>query len=267
MLHPPKAKSIRSVVPRFDRSLFSRLIVVSQTRSLKLEEVFCFELSALSWSLATVDGGLQKTAKSKMIPLLEKYVTPVQFPLNDTVIFDEMALLQASTPSGTTYAHLALQLFTCITQGTHTGNRIDFVIDRYPNLSIKNWERNRRTSFVTPAVIQIQHRHQKLPRDWIRFLAATANKIALVDFLFKEWQLPEYAHLLNGKCVFVCHGSNCSTFSTNDAVTVTEQLIPALSCSAEEADIRMFLHANHAANTRASRIAIRSPESDVLVIG
>ena len=92
MLHPPKAKSIRSVVPRSDRSLFSRLIVVSQTRSLKLEEVFCFELSALPWSLATVDGGLQKTAKSKMIPLLEKYVTPVQFPLNATVIFDGMAL-------------------------------------------------------------------------------------------------------------------------------------------------------------------------------
>ena len=88
MLHPPKANIIRSVVPRSDRSLFSRLIVVSQTRSLKLEEVFCFELSTLPWSLATVDGGLQKTAKSKMIPLLEKYVIPVQFPLNATVIFD-----------------------------------------------------------------------------------------------------------------------------------------------------------------------------------
>ena len=177
-----------------------------------------------------------KTVKSKMIPLLEKYITLVQFPLNATVIFDGMALLQATTLSGTTYAHLALQLFTCITQGTHTGNRIDFVIDHYPNLSIKNWERNRRTSFVTPAVIQIQHRHQKLPRDWKRFLAAAANIIALVGFLFKEWQLPEYTRLLNGKCVFVCHGSKCSRFTTNDAVTVTEQLIPALSCSAEEAD-------------------------------
>ena len=196
-----------------------------------------------------------------------KYVTPVQFPLNATVIFDGTAPLQATIPSGTTYAHLALQLFTCITQGTHTGNRIDFVIDCYPNLSIKNWERNCRTSFVTPAVIQIQHRHQKLPRDWKRFLAAAANKIALVDFLFKEWQLPEYVRLLNGKCVFVCHGSYCSRFTTNDAVTVTEQLIPALSCSAEEADTRMFLHANHAANTGASRIVICSPDSDVLVIG
>ena len=98
-------------------------------------------------------------------------------------------------------------------------------------------------------------------------MAAAANKIALVDFLFKEWQLPEYARLLNGKCVFVCHGSNCSRFTTNDAVTVTEQLIPGLSCSAEEVDTRMFLHVNHAANTGASRIVIRSPDSDVLVIG
>ena len=145
------------------------------------------------------------------------------------------------------------------------------MIDRYLNLSIKNWERNCRTSFVTPAVIQIQHRHQKLPRDWKRFLAAAANKIALVDFLFKEWQLPEYApeyaRLLNGKCVFVCQGSNCSRFTTNDAVTITEHLIPALLCSAEETDTRMFLHANHAAKTGASRIVIRSPDSDVLVIG
>ena len=138
-----------------------------------------------------------------MIPLLEKYDTPVQFPSNTTVIFDGMALLQATTPSGTAYAHLALRLFTCITQRTHTGNRIDFVIDRSPNLSIKNWEKNRRTLFVTPAVIQIQHRHQKLPRDWKRFLAAAANKIALVDFLFKEWQLPEYARLLMAS-VYLC---------------------------------------------------------------
>ena len=118
-----------------------------------------------------------------------------------------------------------------------------------------------------PAVIQIQHRHQKLPRDWKRFLAAAANRIALVDFLFKEWQLPEYARLLNGKCVFVCQGSNCSRFTTNDAVTITEHLIPALLCSAEETDTRMFLHANHAAKTGASCIVIRSPDSDVLVIG
>ena len=112
-----------------------------------------------------------------MIPLLEKYVTPVQFSLNAAVICDGMALLQATTPFGTTYAHLAVQLFTFITRGTHTGNQIDFMIDRFPHLLIKNWERNYCASIVTPAVIQIQHRHQKLSRDWKRFLAAAEIKL------------------------------------------------------------------------------------------
>ena len=127
VLHLPKTRTTRSpIVAQSDRSLFSQLSVVAQTRSLKLEEVFCFELGSLPWSLASFDEGLQKTAKAKMMQLLDKSISPAQPPGRATVIydFDEMALLQVTKPSGTTYAHLALQQFAYVTQGAFGGDRL-----------------------------------------------------------------------------------------------------------------------------------------------
>ena len=60
------------VVVKADRDLFSRMIVVAQSCVLNLREVLSYELGPLLWSLATVDGCLVKTQKSKLLQLLEK---------------------------------------------------------------------------------------------------------------------------------------------------------------------------------------------------
>ena len=53
---------------------------------LKTDKLFCYTLTALPWSLSTVDGGIQKAAKSKTIHFdTGKYVTHVQFSLNATL--------------------------------------------------------------------------------------------------------------------------------------------------------------------------------------
>ena len=43
--------------------------------------------------------------------------------------------------------------------------------------------------------------------------------------------------------------------------------VPELECHQEEADTRLFLHAQHAASSRSAVVIIRSPDTDVAVIG
>ena len=42
---------------------------------------------------------------------------------------------------------------------------------------------------------------------------------------------------------------------------------PELECHQEEADMRLFLHAQHAASSGSAVVIIRSPDTDVAVIG
>ena len=43
--------------------------------------------------------------------------------------------------------------------------------------------------------------------------------------------------------------------------------VPELECHQEEADTRLFLHAQHTASSRSAVVIIRSPDTDVAVIG
>ena len=43
--------------------------------------------------------------------------------------------------------------------------------------------------------------------------------------------------------------------------------VPELECHQEEADTRLFLHAQHAASSRSAVVIIRSPDTDVAVKG
>ena len=85
------------VVLKADRSLFARMVVVAQTRLLNMPEVLCYELGPLPWSLATGDGSLTKTAKSKLLNLLEDGIEPAEdIPPNAAIMIDAMAVLQAA---------------------------------------------------------------------------------------------------------------------------------------------------------------------------
>ena len=67
----PVATGERHAVFRADRNLFARLAVVAQTRNLNMRQVLSYELGPVPFSIASPDGGLVKTAKSKLLPLLE----------------------------------------------------------------------------------------------------------------------------------------------------------------------------------------------------
>ncbi len=68
----------------------------------------------------------------------------------------------------------------------YNSNRVYFVTDRYPDLSTKNCERNRKGQ---PDIkrIEIFSGDKKTPTQWKKFLNCGLNKEALVEFLFKSW--------------------------------------------------------------------------------
>ena len=67
----------------------------------------------------------------------------------------------------------------------------------------------------------------------------------------------------------ICSTSShqCVLLSSADGISVDKVDVPELQSSQEEADTRMFLHARHAASNGAQTVLIRSPDTDVVVIG
>ena len=53
--------SRRMMILKADRSVFGRIIVMAQGRSLKMEDILSHPLGPLPWALSTSDGLLRKT--------------------------------------------------------------------------------------------------------------------------------------------------------------------------------------------------------------
>ena len=61
-----------------DRNIFAELTVIAQTRGLDMQNVLRYELGPIPWSIAATDGTVAKTAKSKIVEVLEKDVQPME---------------------------------------------------------------------------------------------------------------------------------------------------------------------------------------------
>ena len=93
--HSKVKVSGKDIMVKADRDLFARLLVVAQRRSMDLSEVFQYSLGPLPWLLASVDGSLGKTNKSKFLESLTKDIEPVEdVPPTSAIIVDGMAILQ-----------------------------------------------------------------------------------------------------------------------------------------------------------------------------
>ena len=67
-----KAKGDKVTSISADHAFFSHLLIIANTRSLNLKEVFEYELSAVPYSIAYPDGSLHKGTKSELLLELEK---------------------------------------------------------------------------------------------------------------------------------------------------------------------------------------------------
>ena len=159
----PVATGERQAFVRADRNLFAWLTVVAQTRDLNMRQVLSYELGPVPLSIASPDGGLAKTARSKLLPLLERSIPAVEdIPLTATLLVDGMATPQTTIVGGGTFADMARPVFAQITSGLLPGGRVDFVVDQCRPVSIKNLERQNRSA-SGGLLVNINRPDQKLP--------------------------------------------------------------------------------------------------------
>jgi hypothetical protein len=126
------------------------MLLIARNRNLDLKEVLQYSLRPFPLSLATLEGNLVKSTKSKLLSIIENEVQEALVEHIDgenALIIDAMALLQSMKIRSTTFGELALQILTRIVQMGSFSNskRVDLVCDRYPDHSIKNLERIKRS--------------------------------------------------------------------------------------------------------------------------
>ena len=218
--------------------------------------------------LATADGNLVKTQKSKLMQVVEAEVvhpTIEVIPPNGAMIVDAMALLQTIKIIPNTFGDLSkliLQQLMSIADYYYV-RRIDFVCDRYPAQSIKDLERNKRGKDGS-TLTKIYDSEQKVPKQWKKFLSTGENKEEIMRFLFEHWKTVDVKNF-GHKESYLTHESDCHRFSSGEDVLLVSQVFE-LTSNHEEADTRMLLHAYHVAQTGFENVIIRSPDTDVFVI-
>ncbi|XP_067931036.1 uncharacterized protein [Watersipora subatra] len=252
------------------RSLFGRMLVVANQRKIDLKNLLTYSLSSVSLPLANAEGsGLNKTTKADLLKELEtdcdSQTADIDSLYNTALIIDAMALIQALPRSQipTTFGELSTKVLHVINSYSkmYKAKRVDFVGDNYPRVSIKGFERSRRTH----GRLQITHIYkadQNIPKQWSKFLAVGQNKEALLEFLVQSWKS---ANLKEDLELYATSGATCVryVFTNNDASPPVSE-VPELHSDHEEADTRLLLHATHA---RAyGTVLIKSPDTDVAIL-
>ena len=263
----------QQIAVKSSRDLFARLLVISKTRDIDLKELLSYSLCNYPLALSTVSGSLVKTAKAKMLELLEDVAcNPVvdreHIENNNALIVDAMAILQCMKGKWKTFGEFADSTFVYLVNLAQKwgASRIDFVGDRYPQQSIKNAERSKRATQGVQKV-HIFRKEQNLPKQWKKYMSAGENKESLGEFLCDCWCDYNSAKFCTLECMYVTSKSKCFILSpgvsSNDQVLSRE--VAEVECDHEEADTHLLLHAKHAANTY-DKIIIKSPDTDVFIL-
>ena len=137
--------------------------------------------------------------------------------------------------------YLERQLSTC--------KQLDVIFDRYLKESLKASTREKRGKGVTRKVGATT----KLPGNWLDFLRDDDNKTELFHFIADKISVFPFPP---DKQVFVTYEEN--------VLSSCGQQMP--TCSHEESDTRIFVHAKHAAINGRRIIEVRTVDSDVIVI-
>lgn len=264
-----KSSKNEVVTIKSTKDLFAKMLLLAQSRDIDMKEVMNYALRPFPSPLATYDGTMVKTQKSKIMQILET-TSDIDLvdhiPPQSCIVIDAMALFQMMKDIPNTFEELSLNILkNIVTIASKFGStRIDFVCDRYPEQSIKGSERAKRGSSGS-TTIKVFGRSQKVPRQWKKFLSSGSNKEEIMEFLFRDWK-KLHPSLFKEKEIFVTHRSQCHRFFVNDENVINNECVDQLECDHEEADTRMALHTKHADESGFGNIVIRSPDTDVFLI-
>ena len=258
----------RNVTLKADRDVFVRLLVICGKREITLKEVLTYSLGPIPWSLATLDGNVSKTVKSKLLDALENAVddpTVDALPSDCVRVFDGMVIIQQlGTLCLATFGEISEHVLKRIT--SYSSKVVYFVTDQYYDDSLKGCERKRRAS-AGSIRIQLTRRDQKPPKQFKKYLSDGSNKVDLVNFFLADWSDPDrFKALIADRIIFLTVESVAYRLQvTSNKVTTTPE--EALYSSQEEADTKMFFCCQHAVQQFSSKnICIATVDSDVGIL-
>ena len=203
------------------KDLFAKISLVAQIRYFDFRSIFKYPLGPLPWALAEPSGALKKTSKASLLHKTESNVQLLDSLHGEQVfIIDGMSYVQQSKVYNKTFGHFAMDLLSRILAAGKKASRIDVVFDVSRNVSIKNVERDRRSSgnqLLFKTIVS-----SDVIKQWPLFLSCNENKNALIAFV-SEWKKEKYRSLIESKCVYVTNGEN--VFKINhDSVFLIENL-------------------------------------------
>ena len=159
---------------------------MAKFNNLNFNYVLSFPLSPVPLSLANYDGTLPKTDKSAMGCFIEKNIEDVNNSNSSTVwIIDAMALIQRLKNIPPTFDKLSVTVLKSViaTETRHSCTKVDFVADRYPDMSIKNAEREKRKEKQASVIrLKVDRGSTKTPKQFKKFLSVGKNKENLIEF-------------------------------------------------------------------------------------
>ena len=104
------------------------------------------------------------------------------------------------------------------------------MIDRYPEVSIKNAGRQHRAASGSQK-IHISKPDQPIPKLWKKYLAHGYNKKNLVNFFFETWKKADVA-ALKGVTVFFIHGEHCHSITPLSGSVIVQEIAQLTNFSA-----------------------------------
>ena len=170
-------------------------------------------------------------------------------PASAVWYMDGVAILHYMNDVPRAFRSLASYVFPLVkSAASQDRTRTDLIMDQYPDVSIKNPERERERRGTGGSIqIFINHGNQKCPTQWKKYLSDGSNKANIAYFPVQEWQKPEYfVRFAYFGSLFVTHGMECHKLTTGEN-GIDRNRVDELCAQQEEADTRILLHASHAA--------------------
>ena len=198
----------RAIISKADRSLFGRIIMMAQARSLLMEDILSHPLGPLPRALSTPEGLLRRTNKASLATTLQSNVTAVeQLPENCASVVDGMGLVQRVKGDQAAFGDIATTVFSMALNEGGKSNRIDVVFDTYRENSIKNSERLLRgeeSGHQLQAITGTQ-----IFRQWRSFLTRVKNKNNLGSLIVREWMKAGFREKLQQKALYATVSDKC----------------------------------------------------------
>src|SRR6218665_1789141 len=251
------ASQLKVAELKTDCHLFSRLYIACQSRNGDLKEFFQHENQALPPSLSQ-NGTLRLGTKSNLLACLCSLSTTstdlseltVDACIMDVAVIVQMLQLGCSRTLEEYNQKIFIPYIKSVLQKVQ---RLDIVFDIYFENSLKSATRVKRGSGKRLHVVD----NTIIPRNWQEFLRVNDNKTELFHFLAEG--------LVGG----LGHNEKKTLVTYDDHVRCVGEELDVHSidpCNHEEADMRLILHCYHAAENGSRKVAIRTVDTDVVVL-